>query len=149
MGINGTPYYVELIATPLKDKDGKVTAALEFVVDIAEKKHMQQNLQASEAKFRAISDSAIDAIFMFNEEDKITYWNPAAERIFGYTEKEIIGKKVDATLVNSRYREDYLNLIAKLAKVENKYIEGEILEFPALRKDGAEFPMEFSITPAT
>ena len=44
IGIHGSPYYVELIATPLKDKDGNVTAALEFVVDIAEKKHMQSEL---------------------------------------------------------------------------------------------------------
>lgn len=146
IGINGKPYYVELIATPLKDKDGNVTAALEFVVDIAEKKRMQQELQAKEAKFRAISDSAIDAIFMFDEEDRITYWNPAAERIFGYTEKEIIGQKVGATIVPPSYREDHLGLTTKLAKGENKNIEGEILEFPALRKDGTEFSMEFSIT---
>ena len=147
VGIDGTPYYVELIATPLKDKDGNVTAALEFVVDIAEKKRMQQKLQASEAKFRAISDSAIDAIFLFDDEYRVTYWNPAAERIFGYTEEEMVGEKVDATIVPLRFRKDHLNLIAKLAKVENKYIEGEILEFPALRKDETEFPMEFSITP--
>jgi PAS domain S-box-containing protein len=147
MGIDGKPYYVELIATPLKDKDGNVTAGLEFIVDIAEKKRMQQELQANEAKFRAISDSAIDGILMFDDEDRITYWNPAAERIFGYTEKEIIGQKVGATIVPPSYREDHLGLTTKLAKGENKNIEGEILESPALRKDATEFPMEFSITP--
>ncbi len=147
VGIDGTPYYVELIATPLKDKDGNVKAALEFVVDIAEKKRMQQKLQASEAKFRAINYSAIDAIFLFDDEDRISYWNPAAERIFGYVEKEIVGEKVDETLVPPRFRKNHLSLIPKLAKGENKDVEGEILEFPALRKDGTEFPMEFSITP--
>ena len=44
VGVHGNPYHVELIATPLKDKDGNVTAALEFVVDIAEKKRMQREL---------------------------------------------------------------------------------------------------------
>jgi PAS domain S-box-containing protein len=146
IGINGKPYYVELIATPLKDKDGNVNAALEFVVDIAERKRMQQELQANEAKFRAISDSTVDAIFMYDDEDKIAYWNPAAERIFGYTEKEIIGEKVNATLVPPRSRKDHLCLTAKLAKAENKSTSGEIWEFPALRKDGSEFSMELSIT---
>jgi PAS domain S-box-containing protein len=148
VGIDGKPYYVELIATPLKDKDGNVTAALEFVIDIAEKKRMQQTLQANEAKFRAISDSAIDAIFMFNEEDRITYWNPAAERIFGYTEKEIVGEKVGATIVPPRFHKDHLKLTSELGKVENmKKNAGEILEFPAFRKDGTEFSMELSMAP--
>jgi PAS domain S-box-containing protein len=147
IGVNGKPYYVELIATPLKDKNGNVTAALEFVVDIAEKKRMQQKLQANEAKFRAISDSAIDAIFMFDEEDRITYWNPAAGRIFGYTEKEIIGEKVNVTVVPPRFRKDHLKLTSELGKIENKKNMGEIREFPALKKDGTEFSMELSMAP--
>jgi PAS domain S-box-containing protein len=44
IGVHGDMYHVELIATPLKDKDGNITAALEFVVDIAEKKRMQRQL---------------------------------------------------------------------------------------------------------
>ena len=148
IGVNGRPYYVELIATPLKDKDGNVTAALEFVVDIAEKKRMQQELQTNEAKFRAISNTAIDAIFMFDDEDRITYWNPAAERIFGYTEKEIVGKKVDATIVLPSCRKDHLKLTLDLGKIGSTQKNvGEILEVPALRKDGTEFSMEFSLTP--
>jgi PAS domain S-box-containing protein len=147
MGINGEPYYVELIATPLKDKDGNVTAGLEFVVDIAEKKRMQQELQAKEAKFRAISDSAIDAIFMFDEEDRIIYWNPAAARIFGYNEKEIIGEKVNMTIIPPSFRKDHLKLTSELCAVKNsKKNSGEIQEFPALRKDGSEFSMEIAMT---
>jgi PAS domain S-box-containing protein len=147
IGIDGKQFFVDIIATPLKDKDGNVTAALEFIVDIGEKKRLQQKLQTNEAKFRAISDSAIDAIFMFDEEDKITYWNPAAERIFGFTEKEAVGEKVNATLVPSRFREGHLKLTSELGKVKNKKNAGEIREVPALRKDGAEFSMELSMAP--
>ncbi len=145
IGVNGEPYFVDLIATPLKDKDGNVTAALEFIVDISEKKRLQQKLQTNEAKFRAISDSAIDAIFMFDKEDKITYWNPAAERIFGFTEKEVVGEKVNTTIVPVRFRKDHLKLASKLSKVNNKENKGETREVPALRKDGAEFTMELSM----
>jgi len=147
IGIDGKQFFVDIIATPLKDKDGNVTAALEFIVDIGEKKRLQQKLQTNEAKFRAISDSAIDAIFMFDEDDKITYWNPAAERIFGFTEKEVIGEKVNATLVPSRFREDHLKLTSELGKVKNKENAGETRELPAMRKDGAEFSMELSMAP--
>ena len=145
--IDGKSMWVEIIATPIKDNDGNVTSAVEIAVDITEKKLLQQKLLASEAKFRAISDSAIDAVFLFDEEDRITYWNPAAERIFGYTEKEIVGEKVNATLVPPRFRRDHLKLTEELARANNKKIAGEILEFPALRKDGAEFSMELSMAP--
>ncbi len=147
IGLDGKRFFVDIIATPLKDKDGNVTAALEFIVDIGEKKRLQQKLQTNEAKFRAISDSAIDAIFMFDEEDKITYWNPASERIFGFTEEEVVGEKVNATLVPSRFRAEHLKITSELGKVKNKENAGETRELPALRKDGEEFSMELSMAP--
>ncbi len=146
VGIDGKPYFVDIIATPLKDKDGNVTAALEFIVDIGEKKRLLQKLQANEAKFRAISDCAIDAIFMFDKEDKITYWNPSAETIFGYPEKEVVGEKVSATIVPLRFRKEHLKFTEELARNNNKNV-GKIWEFPALRKDGLEFSMELSLAP--
>ncbi len=144
--IDGMPYWVEIVATPITDEKGNVISAVEIAVDITEKKLMQQKLLTSEAKFRAITESAIDAIFMFDDEDTVTYWNPAAERIFGYTEKEIIGQKVNATLVSPCHRKDHLKLTSELGKVENKK-NAEEIEFPALRKDGTEFSMELSMAP--
>jgi len=139
--------WVNIIATPIKDAKGNVIAALELAVDITKRKITEQESQANNAKFKAINESLMDAVFLFDEEDRITYWNPAAERIFGYTEKEIIGEKINSTLVPLRFREDHLKLTAKLAKFENKNIAGEIREVPALRKDGTEFPMELSMAP--
>ena len=106
-----------------------------------------KEIKESEAKFRAITTSALDAMFMFDEEDKIVYWNPAAERIFGYTEKEILGQKVSATLVPPRFRENHLKLTEKLSQVKNTNDVGKVQEFPALRKDGTEFSMELSMAP--
>jgi PAS domain S-box-containing protein len=115
--------------------------------DITRRKQMQQDLQANETKFRAITNSALDAIFMFDGEDKIAYWNPAAARIFGYADNEIVGDKVNATLVPPRFREEHLKLITKLAKSKSRTGAGGHWEFPALRKDGTEFPMELSMAP--
>ena len=143
VGVDGKPYYVELIATPLKDKDGNVTAALEFVVDIAEKKHMQQKLQANEAKFRAISDSAIDAIFMFDEEDRITYWNPAAEQIFGYTEKEICRRKSKRDTRAPSLSQEPPQTHQKTYRANNKKTAGEIQEFLLLERTEQNFQWSF------
>ena len=62
IGIHGKPYYVELIATPLKDKDGNVTAALEFVVDIAEKKRMQSELTEYSQRLEKIVDERTEQL---------------------------------------------------------------------------------------
>ncbi len=62
IGIHGNPYYVELIATPLKDKDGHITAALEFVVDIAEKKHMQNKLTEYSQKLEKLVDKKTEEL---------------------------------------------------------------------------------------
>jgi PAS domain S-box-containing protein len=62
IGIHGKPYYVELIATPLKDKDGNVTAALEFVIDIAEKKHMQSKLTEYSQKLEKLVDERTEQL---------------------------------------------------------------------------------------
>jgi PAS domain S-box-containing protein len=144
---DGREFPAESSAGILKDAEGNPTGFVSITKDITERKRTQQQLQASEAKFRAITNSAIDAVFLFDEEDRINYWNPAAERIFGYAEKEIVGKQVNATLVPPGFRKHYLKLTAKLAKIKNRKIAGKIREFPALRKDGTEFRMELSLAP--
>jgi len=62
INIHGKPYYVEIIATPLKDKDGNVTAALEFVVDITEKKRMQDKLTEYSQKLEKLVDEKTEEL---------------------------------------------------------------------------------------
>jgi PAS domain S-box-containing protein len=106
-----------------------------------------REIMESEAKFRGITDSALDAMFMFDEQDRIAYWNPAAERIFGYTEEEIVGKQVGAMLMPSRFCNVHLKLMEELANDNAKAQTCKIWEFPALKKSGAEFSMELSLAP--
>ncbi len=65
-----------------------------MVADITARKKMENELRASEERFRAISTSAMDAIILVDEADTIIYWNPAAEKAFGYSEKEAVSKKL-------------------------------------------------------
>ena len=90
----GSTIWMQLIATPIKDKDGNVTSALELVLPITERKMMEQSLKVSEERFRTIMNSALDAIIAIDGTMNIVEWNPAASRIFGYTQEEIIGKPI-------------------------------------------------------
>jgi PAS domain S-box-containing protein len=60
----------------------------------------------SEEIFRMISISAQDAIIIIDSSGLVTHWNPAAEKILGYSEIEILGETLENTLVPTAYRED-------------------------------------------
>ena len=138
----GSTVWIQLIATPIKDKDGNVTSALELVLPITERKMMEQSLKDSEERFRAISTSAMDAIILVDGEDKVIYWNPAAERTFGFAEKEVVNKKLAELVIPLHGRKNHAALLEEL---KHNSFSKEHFEFTALRKDGTEFPMELSV----
>ncbi len=120
------------------------TAELE--ASLAENDRINRELGESEEKFRLLSENASSAIVQANAEGKITYWNPAAERIFGYTRAEILGRNAHATLTPQRYRERAAAGFAHFAKTGLGEVLNTTLEIEALRKDGSEFPVELSVS---
>ena len=76
----------------LKDKSGNVTGALSFARDITEQKREDERLQQIEERWLAITESTQYAILMMDPEGRVSYWNRAAERMFGHTRVEAIGK---------------------------------------------------------
>ncbi len=102
-------------------------------------------------KFLNIADYIKDAIILVDQKAKISYWNPAAEKIFGYTKKEAIGKSIHELVVpNSICQEgkDRIELSVKtFAKTGVGYFTVGNVELVGCRKDGSEFPAELSISP--
>lgn len=101
-------------------------------------------LQESEAKYRAISQSANDAIISTDEEGLIVFWNSAAQRIFGYSETEIMGKTLIA-LMPQRYREEHRKGFDRFRTTGEAHVLGKTVELHGVRKNGEEFPVEFSL----
>ena len=83
----GEVTWVELRATSLKDKKGNITAAIELVVPITERKKAQAKLMESEEKFRTLADESPNMIFI-NQKGKVVYANKKCEEIMGYTREE-------------------------------------------------------------
>ena len=102
-------------------------------------------LEASETKFRSVAQAAVDAIISINSSDQITFWNHGAQKIFGYTEEEIL-RKPAAMLMPERYREAHRNGIDRYLGTGRKVLIGRILEVQGLRKNGEEFPLELSLS---
>jgi PAS domain S-box-containing protein len=123
---------------------GGETAVQVIFVDITDRKQLENQLRASEEMFRAISTSAMDAIILLDERTKITYWNPAAERIFGYTNSEALGKPLDTLIIPEKYKG--LHSKSAMKSVKNGQHHKTSMEFKALRKNGQEVPIELSIS---
>ena len=90
----------------MTDNQGKVTGKLALVADITERKKLENELRGSEELFRAISTSAMDTIILANVDDTVIYWNPAAKKAFGYSEKEALGKKLGQLVVPQKQRKN-------------------------------------------
>jgi PAS domain S-box-containing protein len=80
--------------------DGDIVAIYN---DITERKRFEENIVEREQKFKAITDSVLDAIILINEKGEISFWNPASERIFGYKSSEAMGKNVHDLLAPPEY----------------------------------------------
>ena len=67
------------------------------------RRRAEEELRESEARMRALTDAARDAILMMDPQGIVSYWNPAAESIFGYTAKEAIGRNLHELLAPDLY----------------------------------------------
>jgi diguanylate cyclase (GGDEF)-like protein/PAS domain S-box-containing protein len=123
---------------------GEVAGLIGVIVDITERKQAEETLRGSEARYRAVTQSANDAIITANGEGTIVSWNRGAEKLFGYTEVEINGQSV-IRLIPDRYRARHLAGLSRLHDGGELQISGKTVELEGLRKDGTEFPIEFSL----
>jgi PAS domain S-box-containing protein len=117
-----------------------------FFMDITEHKRTEKSVSESEKKFKAISSSAKDAIIMMDYEGNISYWNEAAEKIFGYSVQEALGKELHIFLAPKKYHDAYRRGIPLFKATGCGSVIGKTLELEAVRKDGTWFPIELSVS---
>jgi PAS domain S-box-containing protein len=116
------------------------------VKDLAVKVERAENaLNESEERFRAVAQSANDAIILADEGGTIISWNRAAERLFQYAEEEVLGRSL-TLIMPTRYRQAHLKGIEHLRSSGQPRVLGSTIEVHGLRKDGTEFPMELSLS---
>src|SRR5664280_1007264 len=107
--------------------------------DISERLRAEHALHDSEEKFRSITASAQDAILMMDNEEKISYWNTAAEKIFGYPAQEALGQTLHELLTPARFHEDFHKGFSHFRETGEGPIVGKTVEVTGLRKDRTEF----------
>ena len=125
------------------ERPGRVVLAHE---DITNRKLAEEALRESESRLRTITDSAHDAILMMDPQGRISYWNPAAERILGYTSAEAIGQELHSLIAPPRYHEAHQAAFPGFRQTGQGSALGKTLDLEGRRKDGKEISVQLSLS---
>ncbi|NPV26080.1 MAG: PAS domain S-box protein [Firmicutes bacterium] len=142
---DGSLYPAEIHLQLVEHWEEKVYVAL--VIDLTERRTLEEELRARQAILSAIVDSARDAIIMIDGQGNITFWNPAAEKLFGYCREEVLGKDLHKLLVpNEVIYKLYLKGFKNFQLTGKGNSVGKTLELKAKLKNGQEIDVELSLS---
>ena len=143
---DGTERPIEDSAAPIYSKDGEVLGSVLVFRDVTERRQAERELRASEARKRAMFETALDCIIKMDETGKVVDFNPAAEKTFGYCSSEAVGRELAELVIPVPLREQHRTGLARFLATGEGPVLGKHLELTALHADGSEFPVEVAIT---
>ncbi|MDX8409765.1 MAG: response regulator [Mariprofundales bacterium] len=129
---DGERYWVDSTIVPFVNDQGVIDRYIAIRSDITQRKASEALMQASEARIRLVMDTALDAIIMVDGCGKVSSWNPAAERLFGWASAEVVGKHG-------------LDLIIPDGVMDGGAALGRQIEVDAKHRDGGQIAVEMSI----
>jgi PAS domain S-box-containing protein len=138
---DGTEHPIDDSAAPIRDGQGRILGCVLVFRDVTQRRHEEQRRAEDEARIRSVMDHVADGILTFDEDGTVETFNPAAERLFGYTAEEIMGQNVKLVLpdpFHSAHRKYGADGEAQIIDAGHE-IDGR-------RKDGSTFPLEAAVS---
>ena len=126
-------------------ESGRATRLVGSLREITDRKQIETDLRASEARVRAILDTAFDAIVSVDIEGRIVEFNEAATRIFGHSRQAAIGKILAELIVPPIYRAAHTAGMQRYLETGKSSVLNKLIEVEAVRADGTHIPVEISI----
>jgi PAS domain S-box-containing protein len=141
---------VEVMTHQMPDLDPDLLATFESVGQqvgrFVEQRFAERVIRENEALLRATLNAALDGIITMDHRGRVTGFNPAAERIFGYSAEEATGTEMAELIVPPALREPHRRGLARYLKTGVGTILGKRIEIMGMRADGTEFPVELTVT---
>ncbi len=155
----GKPYEIEYLlrrrdgayrlhlgrALPVRDETGNIVRWFGTNTDVHDQRLADEAARGSAARSAAIVAGALDCIIAMDHRGLVIEWNPAAQRTFGYTRAEVIGREMAQLIIPPRFRDPHRAGLARYLQTGEGPVIGRRFEISAIRKDGAEFPVELTI----
>ena len=131
---------------------GQIAAEYNRVLDrvtseIEERQAAKDALVHSERRTRLIIDTALDGVISIDAEGRITDWNQQAEKIFGWSRDEALGRDLGSTIIPSQHQEAHQRGLAHYLATGEGRVLNKRIEISAIRRDGREFPVELAVSP--
>ncbi len=141
---NGSPI-IALLSASIITINGELHL-VSVARDITARKHTEEALQKREKQLKIITDSARDAIVMIDSNGKISFWNTAAEKMFGFDKDEAIGQNLHLLIAPKKYHTMYKQGFKNFRHNGKGKVVGRIVEMTAVHKNGREFSVEISLS---
>ncbi len=116
-------------------------------VDFVERSRAEELLRQNEEQMRIILDTALDAVITIDRQGRVLSWNRQAEKIFGWTEAEAVGKTLTETIIPPQFREAHERGLRRYFESGFGPLLHRLIEMTALHRNGREFPVELAIAP--
>lgn len=143
---DGTSRHIADSCAPIRDRLGQLIGAVLVFRDVTEQYRQREELRESREQLHAITNSAQDAIIMIDPEGKITFWNPAAERIFGYSAGEALGRNPHDLIAFESDRNVFSQNWPHFVDTNQGTMIGKTTQLTARRKDGQTVSVELSLS---
>jgi PAS domain S-box-containing protein len=153
---DGSMFPVRYVSAPIETQAGR--GAVVAFTDITERRRAEDalrerdvkearnaELRAGQSRMRALLEAAFDAIVSTDREGRVTYFNAAAQRTFGYSTEDAIGREIATLLVPPRLRERHRGWWNKRLLADGRCVLGRQIQAVAMHADGREIPVEFTI----
>lgn len=141
---------IEMFSTRPRTEDPRLMRVMDAlgrqVGQIMERRRLDLDLAENEHRLRSMVASAIDAVVGMDDAGIVTDFNPAAEKVFGYSRTEAIGRRLAELIIPPALRQAHAEGLQRLVRTGESRIVGKRLEVTGMRSDGSEFPMELAVT---
>ncbi len=125
--------------------NGKRYGWVSLATAITQRKLAEEALKRSEEKYRELISTSKDGIISVDLQMRVIIWNQGAEKIYGYTEKEMLGQSI-MKVIPERDRDKTKKLLARLSDPKSVNSTYRVVEGEGLRKDMTEVPIELSLS---
>lgn len=122
-------------------------AIIGTLLDNSERKRTEMALRTTEQSARRIIETALDAFVSMNAKGDITEWNRRAEEMFGWSRKEVLGRKLAETIIPREFRKMHQQGLKHYLATGEGAALNKLTEVMALHRDGYTYPVEVSIVP--
>jgi len=142
---DGRHLTLEIHEVPIRNAQGEATGMRSVMLDLTRRKEIEEALREGEEVLRSVCASSLDALVMIDGGGRAILWNPAAERMFGYTTAEMLGQPIHDLLAPAALRQRFQESFPAFQKTGQGAAIGTVRELTARRKDGSEFPIDLSL----